>query len=222
MGTVAAGAVQEAHLGAVWRGKPGSRAAAHTCRPRLSVGIPLQTVTSLPYKLLTVLFIISRRSPLPSNSKGLVKPVCDSMEIETAVIWLQGKPFELKSSQMLEKGEHVSSRVQTASSWSGFVADISTYITSRDSTPSFTWTEHLLLLRKYEKLGCAALKENYRHNRAIIEMKEPVGSPVNAAVPLETVVQHKYYPRTLRERTFRRMEGWRRVLLPCHKGDIFL
>lgn len=155
-------------------------------------------MTSLPFKILTVLFVISRRPLLPSNSKleGLVKPVCDRLKTETALIWLQiksGKPFEMKSCQMLQKGEHHSSRGQTVSSRRGFLADISTYITSRDSTFSCTWTEHPLLLRNYEKLGSTALKLNYRQNRVVTEIKESAGSTVKA------VVNQGFYPRTLRD-----------------------
>lgn len=101
---------------------------------------------------------------------------------------------------MLQKGEHHSREVQTVCSRRGFLADISTYITSRDSTLSCTWTERLLLLRKNEKLGSAALKENYRHNRVVTEMKESAGSTVTA------VVQLGYYPRTLRDGF---LEKWR-------------
>lgn len=181
----------------MWRSGPGFRAATHTRGPRFPDGIPLQTVTILPYKVLTVLFLITGRQLLPSNCEleGLMKPVHHVWE--SASPWLQRKStFELK--QFLKRHYHHSC-TPAVSSWTGYLDDISTYITSRDSTPTCTWTEEVL--RKYKNL--AALRVNYRHNRAFTEIKELTGS--SETVPLETVGPVGW--------TFRYMESWWRVRL---------
>ncbi|KAA8584900.1 hypothetical protein FQN60_003594 [Etheostoma spectabile] len=183
----AAGAVQEAHHGAVWRSEPGVGAATHSCCPRLPVGIPLQTLTSLPYKVLIVLFFISRRQFLPSNSKQeeyLVKPAHRVLEVKPASPWLHKEAslcFVLKSCKLFHKRHYGHSRVQAVSNGTGH--DISTHITSRDST--CTRTERLRVMRKHEKLEKAALREIYSHSRAITEIKEVVGSTMTTL--LETV-----------------------------------
>lgn len=177
MGANAAGAVQEAHHGAVWRRKPGVRAAGHSRCTGLSVGIPLQTMTSLPCKVLIVLFLISRRQFLPSNGKQeecLVKSACHVLE--TASLWLHIKVSPCSESKSCKMFHENHSQVQALSSWTW--CDISTYITSRDLT--CTRTEHLLVLRKHEKLENAALREIYRQNGAITEIKELVESTVTS------------------------------------------
>lgn len=136
-------------------------------------------MTSLPFKVLIVLFLVSRRQFLPSDSKQecLVKPAHHVLEIKTASPWLHKKasPFDCKK---FNKRHYRHSQQQGVSNWTGH--DISTYITSRDST--CTRTEHLLVLRKHENLENAALRELYRHS----EIKALVGSPGTAL--LETIV----------------------------------
>lgn len=144
-------------------------------------------MTSLPYKVLMVLFLISRRQFLPSSGKpeGSVKPATHVLDVKTPSPWLQSKAantLEPKSCEMFNRRHYHHSQV---SDWTGSMHDISTYITSRDSTPSCTQTDRLLVLKKHEKLENAALRENYRHNGAITEIKEVVGSTVT--VLLKTV-----------------------------------
>lgn len=183
MGANAAGAVQEAHHGVVWWRKPGARAASHPCCARLPVGIPLQTMTSLPFKVLIVLFLVSRRQFLPSDSKQecLVKPAHHVLEVKTVSPWLHIKASPCDCGKF-KKRHYRHSQEQAASNWTGH--DISTYITSRDST--CTLTERLLVLRKHENLENAALREIYRHSGAMTEIKVLVGSTGTAL--LETVV----------------------------------
>lgn len=136
-------------------------------------------MTRLSYKVLVVLFLISRRQFLPSNSKQeecLVKPALHVSEVKTA-----SRCVELKSCKMFHKRRYHHSQAQAVFYWTGH--DISTYITSRDS--ACTWTECLQGLRKHEKLEKAALREIFRHNGAITAIKELVGSTGTAL--LETV-----------------------------------
>lgn len=235
MGANAAGAVQEARHGAVWRSKSDFRAASHPCCPRLSVGIPSQTMTSLPYKLLIVLFLISRRQFSPGSGKQerSVKPAHHVLDVKTTLPWLQFKAapcFELKSCKMFHKRQN---KAQVASSWTASMHDISTYITSRDSAATCTPTERLLVLGKHEKLENAALKENYRHGGAITDIIELVGPTV--AGLLETVVARLWPPEgqgylkvdcggTLREWTFTNIQACWRVQLkpPVPIGFIFV
>lgn len=217
METNAAGALQEAHHGAVrWR-KSGCRAASHPCCQRLLAGIPLQTMRHFPCNILIFLFFISRRQFC------LVKPAHHVWDIKTELPRLlksAAPGFEVKCCSTLHKGHYHHSGPRK---WS--TPDFSTYLTSKDSTPSCTRTERLLVLRKREKLENCALRENYRHNGAITERVEPLGSTV--PVILETsgsVIAHLWPPgvdcgRTLlkawKEWTFRDMEAcWRRRLKP--------
>lgn len=127
-------------------------------------------MSSMPYKLLIVLFFISRRQFLPSTGtpeECLVKPAHHVLEVKPA-----SPRFELKSCKMFRKRHYDHNRAQAVFSGPGH--DISTYITSRDST--CTRTERLLVMRKREKLEKAALREIYSHSRAITEIKDLAGS----------------------------------------------
>lgn len=186
----AAGAVQEAHCGVVWRSRPGFRAASHPCSPRLSVGIPLQTMTILQCTFLTVLFLITRRQFGLSIGKleGLVKP----------------------AHHMLEGKSSFYHHVQAVSAWTASVHDISTNLTSRDSTPSFSWKKHLLGWR-HVKLENAALRKNYKHSGAFREL---VGSPPADPPGIRgSVVSLRDCGRTSAEWTFRNLEAWWRTQL---------
>lgn len=163
-------------------------------------------MSTLPYKVLTVLFLITRRQFLPSNCEleGLVKPVHHVSE--SASPWLQ-----MKSTSQLKqflKRHYPDGRAPAVSSWTGFSDDISTYITSRDSIPTCTWTEEVLRTRTHKKL--AALRVNYRHKRAFTETKELTGSMETTVRP---VVIQKSCQRTLEGWTFRLMESWWKVRL---------
>lgn len=216
MAANSAGAVQEAHHGAVWWRKPGLRAASHPCCPRLPLGIPLQTITSLPCKVLIVLFLISRR-------QCSVRPAHDVLDIKTASAWLQIKAapcFELKSCRMFHKRHQQHRQVWAVSSQTGSMHDISTYITSRDSAPTSTRMERLLALRTHEKLENAALRENYKHGGAITDMKELVRSVVARLWPPEAQKHFKVdCGWTLRGVwTFRNMEACGRVRLKASQA----
>lgn len=189
-------------------------------------------MTSLPFKVLTVLFIISRRQFSPSHGKleGVVKPTYHVLDVKVALPWLQIKSasrFDLKSHKNVKRHYH-HSEVEAGSNWTGSIQDILTYITSRDSTSSCTWRECLLVSRKHDKLENAALRENYRHNGTNPEIEKHVGS--TETVLLETVgsvVAHwcpsevqKYFKvdfgRTLRtstEWTFSNIKAWWRTRL---------
>lgn len=158
-------------------------------------------MTSLPYKVLIVLFLISRRQLLPSSGKQerSVKPAHSALDVKTASprLHIKAAPcFEPKSCKVFHERHRHQSRAQAASNWTASMHDISTYITSRDWTPTCTRTERLLVLRKHEKLVNAALRENYRHDGAITEIIELVGSTV--AVLLETVVARLWPPEARR------------------------
>lgn len=104
MAANAAGAVQEGHHGAVWWRKPDFRAAHHPCCPRFLVGIPLQTMTNLPYKVLIALLLISRSCFLPSSGKQecLAKLSLHVLDLKTSSLWSQTKAtpcFELKAAE---------------------------------------------------------------------------------------------------------------------------
>lgn len=226
----AAGAVQEAHHGAVWWRKPGLRTASHPCCPRLPVGVPLQTVTSLPYKVFIVLFFISRMQLLPSSGEQecLVKPAHHVVDAKTASLWLQIKAapcFELKSCKSFKRHYHLC-QIQAVSNWKESMHGISTYITSSDSTPNCTRTERLLGLTKHEKLENAALRENYRHSGDITEIIELVWSTVGSVARLWPPEEQKYLKvdggRTLRgstEWTFRNIQAcWAVRLKPSQVG----
>lgn len=122
-------------------------------------------MTSLPFKVLIVLFLVSRRQFLPSDSKQecLVKPAHHVLEVKTASPWLliKASPCDCRK---FKKRHYRHSQEQAASNWTGH--DISTYITSRDST--CTRTERLLALGKHENLENAALREIYRHSGAVV------------------------------------------------------
>lgn len=246
MGANAAGAMQEAHHGAVWRSKPGFRAATHPCCQRLPDGISLQTMTSLPFKVLTVLFFISRRQFLPSHGKlkNVVIPTHCVLDVKSVLPWLQIKSAPYFNVQNCKKAkiQYHHSEVEAASNWTGSIQNFSTSITSRDSTPSCTLTKRLLVLRKHDKFENAALRENYRYIGACTETEEHVES--TETVLLETVVSvvarlcpsevQGYFKvdcgRTLRTSTewiFRNIEAWWRIRLKPSQllapvGDIFV
>lgn len=173
----------------------------------------------LPCNILIFLFFISRRQFC------LVKPAHHVLDTKTELPWLQrsaAPSFEVKCCSTFHKGHY---HHHHSGSWKWSTRDFSTYLTSKDSSPSCTRTERLLVLRKREKLESGALRENYRHNGAITEIVEPLGSTV--PVILETsgsVIAHLWPPgldcgRTLlkasKEWTFRDMEAcWRRRLKP--------
>lgn len=117
----------------------------------------------------------------------MVKPSHHVLDVKTASLRLQLKAapcFELKNCKMFYKRHH-HSQVKAGSNRTGSMHDNSTYITFRDLTPTCTRREHLLALRRHEKLENAALKENYRHNGTITEIIELLGSTMT--VLLETV-----------------------------------
>lgn len=213
----AAGALQEAHHGAVWWRKPGSRAASHPCCQRLLVGIPLQTMRDLPCNMMILLFLISRRQFC------WVKP---SHRVSDESPWLRrstAPASEPKCCSTFHKGHYHHSGLQN---WS--TRDITTHLTSKDSTPSCTRTERLLVLRRREKLESGALRENYRQNWATVE---PLGSTVPILSETSgSVITHSWPPgvdcgRTMlkaSKETFRDMEScWRRRLKPSLALDLW-
>lgn len=169
-------------------------------------------MTSLLCKLLTVLFLISRGPFLPSNSEpeGSSKSVPNVLKVKTAFPSLNTTPapcFELELCKHLEE--------EAVSSLTGFTHRTSTYLTSRDSTPTCTWTEQLLVLRTHEELENAALRENYRSNRAITERKLE-GSAGACLCPLKAQKYLKVDCGTMKastEWTYRNIRGWWRVRL---------
>lgn len=186
-------------------------------------------MTFLPYKVLTVLFFISRRQFLPShgNLEDVVSPTHHVLDVETVLPWLQIKSapcFDVQSYKHVKRHYH-HSKVEPVSSWTGSIQNISAYITSRDSTSSRTGTERLSVSRKHETLGNAALRENYRYNGAFTEREEHVES--TETVGLETVgsgVSHLCWEvdcgRTLRTSTewiCRKVEEWWRIRLKPSK-----
>lgn len=209
MGANAARAVQEARRGAVWWKEPGLRAPCHSCRPRIPLGIPLQAVTSLPYKVLTVFFLISRQQLLPSNIllKGWVKPVYHAWEAEAK----EANSYMLKSCGILLKRHYEHSGVQAATS--RFLHNIFTSLSSRDVTPDCTWTGHPSVLRTNRDFESSALKGNYIHNGTIVEIKDPTVTVVletkgSLVAPIE-----QCSPRTFRKWTSKRLRSQRRVRL---------
>lgn len=129
-------------------------------------------MSSLPHKVLIVLFLISRWQFLPSNStpEGLLMPIHHGLEVEAASPWLQikrDKCFLLKSSVIPSMRHSNQSKALAASNQTMLFYNILTSTASRDSAPRCTWTGHPLGSRKYRKLKNAALKENYTHNGAI-------------------------------------------------------
>lgn len=186
-----AGAMQEAHHGALRWGEPCSRPASHTCRPGLPVGISLQTITSLSCKVFLVLFLISRRQLLPSSGgtqECFVKSAHPVLDVKTESLWIRTKAapcFELRNGKTFNRGHYHHSEVKVGSSPTGSMLDISTYITSRDLTSTCTQTKRILVLRKKEKLKNAALRENYRPDGANEVTKELLGS--NVTVVSETL-----------------------------------
>lgn len=226
MGADAAGVLQEAHHGAVWRGKPDSTAATHPCCPGLPVRVSLQTVTSLPLKVLAVLFLTFRRQLSPGQGKpeDVLKPDLHALDFQTPLSWLQKESaawFDPKSHKDV-KSQHQPSEAEAVSSWTQSPQDILTY-TSKDSASSCTWSQ---VLRKHRKLENAALRENYRHNGAITDATETgllgsVGSVVAHRCPSDIRRHFTLHSRTLEltEWTFRNMEArWRRVRLKPGSG----
>lgn len=216
MGAHTAGTLQEANRRAVrWKY---SGAAGHTCGQRFPVGIPSQNVNSLPYNLLAVLLSIARWQLLPSNStaNGLRKPLRHRSKADT--LWLQIKSansFWMKSCEALPKNHNNQRQAQGASSWTLIFHDISTSTTSRDSTPSGTRMEHLLAMRKYEKLKSDALKENYTCMGTFKEIEMVVSKTAT-----ETRKAQKCCRRTLREWTSKYLESWWRVRLKASHADL--
>lgn len=204
MGALAAGAVQEAHHGAVQRKEQDLRAASHACGSGFPVGVPLQTVSSLPHTVLVLFCLTSRWHFLTSHRtpEGLMMPAHHGLEVEPASPWLQikgAKRFLLKSFEISPK-RHSN---QAASKRTMFFFNISASTTSRDSTPSCTRTGHPLVLGQYSKLKKAALKGNCTHSGAITEIG--LGS-------VQSVAQ-KCCRRTLKEQTDQRLQSWWRVRL---------
>lgn len=148
-------------------------------------------MTNLSYKVLIVLLLISRSRFLPSSSKQkcLAKLSLHVLDLKTSSPWSQTKAapcFELKSCRMVHKRHYHHSQEQAVSN-----SNISTYITSRDSTPTCTQIARLLAFRKHDKLKNAALREDYRHDGAITELL------VGTTALLETagsVVAHVWPP----------------------------
>lgn len=213
MGAHAAGVVQEAHRGIVQRKEQDFRAAGHSCGPGFSVGVPLQTVSSLPHKVLIVLFLASRCQILPSNStpEGLFTPIHLRLEVEAALPWLHRKGdkcFLLKSCEIPSKRQSNQSGALAASSQTMLFHNILTSTTSTDSAPSCTWRGHPLVLRKYRKLKNAALKGNYMHSGAIER-------------GLERSVAHRCCGRTLKEQTDKCLKLWWRVRLKQEAPGLF-
>ena len=210
MAADAAGAVQEARHGAVRRTDPGSGAAYHPCGPGLPVGIPLQTIANLNYKVLIVLFLISRRQLLPDC---FVKPDNHVLDIKTTSPWLQ-----MKAAPCFHEKQHHHGGDRAVSSWTGSTREISTYFTSGDSTSTRTSTKRLSVSGRREGLENSALRENYRHEGAITEIKELAESAVNVLSGF--AVARKYarvnFGRTLRATTawtLTNLEACRRVRL---------
>lgn len=208
MGALAAGAVQEAHHGAVQRKGQDLRAASHACGSGFPVGVSLQTVSSLPHTVLILLFLTPRWQFVPSNRtpEGLMMPIHHELEVETVSPWLQvqgAKCFLLKSFEISPKRHLNQSRVQAASKRTMFFFTISTSTTSRDSTPRCTWTGHPVALRQCKMLKNAALKGNCTYNGAIAEIG--LGS-------VQSVAQI-CCRRTLKEQTDECLKSWWRVRL---------
>lgn len=163
-------------------------------------------MTNLPYKVLIALLLISRSCFLPSSGKQecLAKLSLHVLDLKTSSLWSQTKAtpcFELKSCRMVHKRHYHLSQEQAVPN-----CNISTYITSRDSTPTCTQTEHLLAFRKHDKLKNAALREDYIHDGAITAilvgssaLLETVGSVVAHVWPPEAQKHLKIdHGRTLR------------------------
>ena len=210
MAADAAGAVQEARHGAVRRTEPGSGAASDPCGPRLPVGIPLQTITNLPYKVLIVLFLISRRQLLPDC---FVKPDNHTLDVKTTSPWLQ-----MKAAPCFHERQYCHGGDRAVSNWTESVCYISTYFTSRDPNPTCTSTKRLSVSMRRESLVNAALRENYRHEGAITETKELAKTAVNvlSGVAVARKCARVNFGRTLRattEWTLTNVEACRRVRL---------
>lgn len=128
-------------------------------------------MTHLPHKVLIMLLLISRRHFLPSSSKRLAKFSLHVFDLQARLAWSQTKAapcLELKSYRKVHKRHYKHSQEQVVSSWMGSMYDISTYITSRDSTLTCTH------LKKHKNMKTAALRENYRHNGTITGIRSTV------------------------------------------------
>lgn len=214
MGAHTAGTLQGANRRAVRRKDSG--AAGHTCGQRFPVGIPSQNINSLPYNFLDVLLLIARWQLLPSNSTANRLRI--RHRSKAATLWLQIKSansFWMKSYEMLPKNHNNQRQAQGASSWTLIFHDISTSTTSRDSAPGGTRMEHLLAMKKYEKLKSDALKENYTCMGAFKEIEIMVSKTVT-----ETQKAQKSGRRTLREWTSKYLESWWRVRLKASHEDL--
>lgn len=145
-----------------------------------------------------------------------MKPAHHVLDVKTVSPWLQIKTapwFELKNCKRF----HHRSQAQAVSNWTGSMHDISTYITSRDSTSTCTptSTEHILVWRKHEKLENAALRKNYRHSGAFTELIELVRSTVShlletvgSAVASSSPPEAQKYLKVGRGRTLKASSEW--------------
>lgn len=181
-------------------------------------------MTGLLCELLAALFFISIGPFLPSNSEPewLSTSVPEVLKVKFAFPSSNTTPapcFEPELCKHLEE--------EAISSLTGFMHRISTYLTSRDSTPTCTWTEQLFVLRTHEQLENAALRENYRRNGAITERK-PEGSAGACCWPLK---EQKYLTvdcgtmKASTEWTYRNIRGWWRIRLKppqLQEGFIFV
>lgn len=166
MGTNTAGAVPETHHWALRRRKPRPRSASDTRSPGLAVGIPVQTVTSAPFKILVVLFVISGTQLSQSHHGFSMKPVHQVLDVRTVSTWLQTQTAPnvgLRSCSLLqERLNHLN--------WAESMHHISTLSTFMDSGPACTQTEPLLGSRLHRKLKMAALRGNYKHMGVLTEL----------------------------------------------------
>lgn len=198
MGANAAGAVQETHHRAVrWR-KPRPRAAVDACCPGLAAGVSLQTLT------LEMLVVLLAEHLLPSHGECLAHPGLVSKTGSQSVETETTRNVRLRSCNSFQEGHsHLS--------WTRSTHDISSTNTSRDLTPACAQMGQLLVS---EKLGNAALRENYKHNEAISELPLTLGSVVAHSQPLVSC----FKSRTLEEPTkwtFRNILAcWRERLKP--------
>ena len=195
MGAHFAGTVQEAHHGAVRWGKSGAGAASHTCGPTLPVGVPFQTMSSWSCSIVTVLLLISKRMLLPSTSEPEVtgRTASPCSELKTCKLFSKRRPH---------------SPGEASSSGTGPTQDISTHVTCREST--CTWTEQLLDMRTHGKLEKTALKETIGRNRAVTEMKGRLGSPVTLRLDSGTSPVARWWPPEARD--YFNVEGAARTL----------
>lgn len=137
---------------------------------------------TLPYGILTVLSLISRKQYLQrTRQERLTRPAHHEVEVKSVSPWLQTKSalsIELKGCKMFQERHYLHSQAQFDSRWTGSMHDISPYVTSQAST--CIQAEHLLALRKREQMENAALRKNYRDNGAFTKTQELVELTVTA------------------------------------------